>query len=80
MYLVSSYWRSAMNVADMRLVNDESALEAVLDRLRAQAGGSWAQMDLAHFIVIGSYRVYEMEFNKPVRLVNSKQLKELLSL
>ena len=75
MYLVSSYWRGALNIGDMRVVNDVSALELELERLRS---GSPRSLALDEFIAQGFYRVYKFEFGQPAKLVKQKELKELL--
>lgn len=71
MYLVSSYWRGALNIGDMRVVNNIAALEAELNRL---CGTS----DMVEFIDGGCYRVYKVELGQPVKIIKSKELKKLL--
>ena len=79
-YLITGYWRGALNIGQMRLFNNVQLLKNELSNhfMRSYYAKS---DDYDTFLKDGCYRVYELttNLNAGPRLIRGSELKELIN-
>ncbi len=82
MYLVTGYWRGALNISGMRLVTTPKALKREVDVWYKESYYHMRNYPNAYevFLAKGNYRVYKMtpDVDEEPKLLRGNELKELL--